>query len=178
MTSLSIATNIPYSVVYNRLYRLQGFWVDKNNFAKCPILDGIWEQVFVSYLNRYYQNYLKAKVDNWADIPKNGTFIFYLDKHMSCVIDGVINDTWIPLSNTPKYLIEIKERCRIKCTLCECETKLYFMCESDLPRTCEEIEFNNGKWFCSGCLNDLGKTFQDYISPMNIYDYGNKKEEI
>lgn len=177
--AIAVATDLPYSVVYNRLFRLQTAWSKNNAFAKQPIVQSLYDQVLVSYINRYIPNYERLELDSWLDIPHKGTFIVKCSDssagHLSCVKDLVFYDNLIPLHFTISYGLKVGDIPEACCKLCKSKKrkKLYYVSKSDLPPSADDIKFKPGRWFCKRCLRTTGKT--RYIHKHNRYDKGEKK---
>ena len=92
--SIAIVKDMDYKEVYNKIKNIVGYTPRNGVYKKdtkkvMEHFGGVW--VSCSGIG------LKDKVHlNATEMPLHGRFICNLSKHVTCVIDGVINDTYDP----------------------------------------------------------------------------------
>ena len=108
--AITIATGLQYSHVRRELMSRQFDWSQKHNSKaakRCrarstkSVFRGVWAEVYKKYLDDLGWTYVScAKVGdpnkkymNTLDIPV-GIVIVKQTKHLACVIDHVVNDSW------------------------------------------------------------------------------------
>lgn len=87
--SIAIATNSPYAITY-KLMNLMA----KKDGGFGSARTGMYENTYAPFLIKFGWQYTRC--NNWNNIPKSGTFLVHCTRHLTVVIDGVINDTWNP----------------------------------------------------------------------------------
>ena len=107
--AITIATELPYQIVFDELQRRQTEWRIKSNSKKAynkkphrnkcymgtykeaykPYLEELgWTWVPKMFIGQGFKTYLRKE-----DLPP-GRLIVSVRKHLTSVIDGVLNDTW------------------------------------------------------------------------------------
>ena len=95
--AVAIATGRDYKEVYNEIKAVVGYTPRNGIYKKdakkvMAHFGGVW--VACSGIG------VKERIHlNNAEIPLQGRFVCNLNKHVTCVIDGVINDTYDPSKN-------------------------------------------------------------------------------
>lgn len=104
--AISIATDMPYQIVYSDLFEMQKELISKSKrFARsskdASPRNGVWKEV--------YRPYLKSLGWVWVPTMKIGTgctthlnsdelpsgrLVVRVSKHLTAMVDGVVNDTW------------------------------------------------------------------------------------
>ena len=107
--AITIATELPYQIVFDELQRRQTEWRIKSNSKKAyhkkphrnkcymgtykeaykPYLEELgWTWVPKMFIGQGFKTYLRKE-----DLPP-GRLIVKVRKHLTAVVDGVVNDTW------------------------------------------------------------------------------------
>ena len=107
--AITIATELPYQIVFDELQRRQTEWRIKSNSKKAynkkphrnkcymgtykeaykPYLEELgWTWVPKMFIGQGFKTYLRKE-----DLPP-GRLIVSVRRHLTSVIDGVLNDTW------------------------------------------------------------------------------------
>ena len=107
--AITIATGLPYEIVFDELQRRQTEWRIKSNSKKAynkkphrnkcymgtykeaykPYLEELgWTWVPKMFIGQGFKTYLRKE-----DLPP-GRLIVKVRRHLTSVIDGVLNDTW------------------------------------------------------------------------------------
>jgi len=107
--AITIATELPYQIVFDELQRRQTEWRIKSNSKKAynkkphrnkcymgtykeaykPDLEELgWTWVPKMFIGQGFKTYLRKE-----DLPP-GRLIVKVRRHLTSVIDGVLNDTW------------------------------------------------------------------------------------
>ena len=107
--AITIATELPYQIVFDELQRRQTEWRIKSNSKKAynkkphrnkcymgtykeaykPYLEELgWTWVPKMFIGQGFKTYLRKE-----DLPP-GRLIVKVRRHLTSVIDGVLNDTW------------------------------------------------------------------------------------
>ena len=107
--AITIATELPYQIVFDELQRRQTEWRIKSNSKKAynkkphrnkcymgtykeaykPYLEELgWTWVPKMFIGQGFKTYLRKE-----DLPP-GRLIVSVRKHLTAVVDGVVNDTW------------------------------------------------------------------------------------
>ena len=99
--SIAITSDIPYKEVYKELQERQKAFSEKNfpNKKRAQsVRSGVYTSVWVDYVAElgYKQIPVDSGVTSWDDIPKAGKLLIRVPQHLSCVMDGIIHDTWDP----------------------------------------------------------------------------------
>ena len=92
--SIAIATNKDYKEVYQTIKRIIGYTPRNGVYKKdtkkvMEHFGGTW--VSCSGIGRRLKMHLKS-----SEMPLQGRIIAQVTKHLTCIIDGVINDTYDP----------------------------------------------------------------------------------
>ena len=117
--AIAIATGKDYLEVYNAINGIsKGERKRKNERRKSNARKGVYHHTYEKYLKDLGWRYVDCNKPNKyihltdSEIPK-GTVICRLYKHLVCVIDGVINDTYDCSKKGTKFNNEVLDR-RIK----------------------------------------------------------------
>jgi len=110
--AIAIATDIDYKVIYDTLYLANKDYLDKKNTKLSKQMksrtrekggsprNGNYKKIYQDYLLNNGWEYVslrkfgskeRVKLD---EITHLGTILVNINRHMMCMIDGVINDTW------------------------------------------------------------------------------------
>ncbi len=94
--SIAIATNSPYDVTYKLLTLLK-----QKDYGKSAgtARNGMNKETYAPFLEKHGWKYIplsKELLPFDRIVPTEGTFLVKCHRHLTCVIDGVINDTWNP----------------------------------------------------------------------------------
>lgn len=100
--AIAIATGKPYAEVYEDINELAEE-LEGRTFGRSRARTGVFKKTYGEYLNRLGWKWTPCvtigsgcKVHLKADELPKGTIIVRLSRHISAVIDGVINDTFNP----------------------------------------------------------------------------------
>ena len=101
--AIANATGIDYKVIYSRLKELAKHESTKNHrgHKQSSVRDGVFKETWKKYLKEigwihcssYKQDGTRMALTE-QDFHNKGTFIVQLSKHLTCVKDGVILDTY------------------------------------------------------------------------------------
>ena len=101
--AIAIATNKDYLEVYNELNKLAKNEKTKNHYEnkRSSARNGVFKETWKLYLEQlgykrvptmFIGSGCQVRIEDFAD--KKGTYIVSVARHLTCIIDGVINDTW------------------------------------------------------------------------------------
>lgn len=93
--SISLATGVEYKKVLKELQKRQKQWGRSEGYSVCAAKNGVYAPVYFSWLEElgFRRVFLCS---SWDMIPKIGTFVVQTHRHLSCVIDSIIHDTFDP----------------------------------------------------------------------------------
>ena len=113
--SIAIATGKPYKEVYDQLHIRQKSFCQKIGMKQRSIRRGVYPQVWQPYAESLGFKYLDgSKKFTWDTLPKNKTLIIVVDRHLSCVINGVIHDSWDPSSKEIYGVMESPNKAKVE----------------------------------------------------------------
>ena len=97
--AITIATKLPYDVVYNALFNIARNWKGNSKLAKSIRLNpsprnGCFKQVSSEFLKGLNIGEVRMKVKVNDPMFYKGRYIVYVRRHFLAIIDGVVNDTW------------------------------------------------------------------------------------
>ena len=124
--SIAIASGLPYQKVYDDLYKLSTNWRLNSNSRYANVAKPQNDSPRTGVIKDVYDSYIKSLGFKWIPTMKigqgckvhlrkdelpQGKLIVRVSKHITSVIDGVINDTYDPSRNATRcvYGYYIKE---------------------------------------------------------------------
>ena len=112
--SIAITSGIPYKTVYKELSERQDKFHQElhpnshyfGTLKKKSVRSGVYTSVWMDYVEElgYKQIPVDSGITSWDDIPKTGKLLIRVPQHLSCVVDGVIHDTWDPFGKHIKNI--------------------------------------------------------------------------
>ena len=106
--AITIATKLPYDVVYNALFHIAKNWKGNYKMAKRIRLNpsprnGCFNEVSGEFLKGLKIEEVRTRVKVNDPMFYKGRYIVYVRRHYLAIIDGVVHDTWDSRKTSGKY---------------------------------------------------------------------------
>ena len=97
--AITIATELPYDVVYNALFDIAKNYKGNSKVAKRIRLNpsprnGCYNEVAIEFLKALNIEEVRGKLKVNDQMFYEGRYAVYVRRHWLAIIDGVVNDTW------------------------------------------------------------------------------------
>ena len=97
--AITIATEMPYDVVYNALFDIAKNYKGNSKVAirirlKPSPRSGCYNEVAIEFLKALNIEEVRGKLKVNDQMFYEGRYMVYVRRHWIAIIDGVVNDTW------------------------------------------------------------------------------------